>query len=173
MSEDHLEALLSLTCDQSSCLRLSKPIFDKLRLPSNLKLAIEGEKSEAEKKKKFLRILSKRPDHDYVTFIQWLRDSQQNEVLDILQPGLCSLFTSMPFSKYVSFTNSNLYIIESRLAFYICIKIIYNYVNIDMLFRYLGIYLIVQIRSPKHAKCMPLLHINPLAAAIRIPVRNT
>ena len=95
MSDTHLETLKSSKEQLSSALTLTEPIWVAVKVPFRLKCAIEREQTVLQKNKKFIDILAKRPDLEYLAFVEALRDTGQDNVADILQPG--SLFhTSTP-----------------------------------------------------------------------------
>ena len=95
MSDTHLETLMSSKEQLSSALTLTEPIWVAVKVPFRLKCAIECEKTVAQMNKTFIDILAKRPDLEYLAFVEALRDIGQDNVAVILKPG--SLFrTSTP-----------------------------------------------------------------------------
>ena len=89
MSDIHWELLMSSKEQLSSALTLTEPFWDALKVPYRLKCAIERERTDAQKNKKFIDILAKRPDREYLAFVEALRGTGQDTVANILQPGSC------------------------------------------------------------------------------------
>ena len=100
MSDYHQKSILWSADCLSEILQLPRSLLDSLDLPKRCIHSVEAQLSSIHKGRLFLNLLSRRPDSEYMNFLNALEKTGQKQALDYFEKGWNLLLNVHEFDNF-------------------------------------------------------------------------